>query len=671
MPGRRLSPLLRRALLLPPLLAAVLLLSDGNDGSGDAIGDVNGGGNDDGLPRHAALLTALYRHPPSLRVFRALSEISLLLLCAAGCLRVWEGAGMAGEVGELLFGPVLGDEVQGQGRGGGSSNGNGSGSGSDGAEDWSVEDYEEDADGADGRGGEVELVEAGGGFRDAGGFMDAEGDMDMDMDAEEDGLADAPPAARGGGWVGPSSTSASSAGGPRPPPSNFLAGMAVDLLSAVLVCLFLFTLSSAEGGRYIAGLGGVPTGSGSGSRSLLPLPSPSSLSAAASATARLAAPVFPLLLFLYAALRSALPFRGRRRALWTCLMRTPMAPYKDVTFRDGLIGDVLTSAVRPLQDLAFTAFYVLSGLQGWWTAQYSIDEAGGPVERSWTVRTVVLPACVVSPLWWRFLQNLRQCRDARRRWPYLGNAFKYLLAAEVALFGLFEPDARQNAAWIACFVGATLYQVWWDVFMDWELLVRDNGGGKGPGPAASWPRYRLRPSRLYRSRSMYYAILAANFLLRFCWTATLIPRRYLSKTGMVRDAYSSDFQTFVGPALASAEIVRRAIWSLLRVELEAIKRAREKQGQGPSGPVEVGAEEDGYGLNDRGLELEPMQIGSGPRAAGFGRWHALNPVLGPYFAVMRRDMAEMTDLQILCELCLWATAFTSLGIFAAAHRQVM
>ena len=384
------------------------------------------------------------------------------------------------------------------------------------------------------------------------------------------------------------------------------------------------------------------------------------------ATARLAAPVFPLLLFLYSTLRTVLPWR-RRRTFWMVVSRTPWAPYKDVTFRDGFIGDILTSTVRPLQDIAFTTFYILSGLQGWWTASYSIDEAAGPVERSWVVHTVILPACVVSPLWWRFLQNLRQSYDNKARWPYLGNALKYFLAAEVALFGLFEPDAKQNVLWISCFVCATLYQVWWDVFQDWALLEKSDDGSGG---------YRLRSTRLYSRKSMYYGIFVANFMLRFCWTMTLIPRRYLSQSGMLRDAYSSDFQTFIGPALASAEIIRRSLWGLIRVEWEAIKTSRE-QSKSTSDDDHHGERREDHRSDfdlDDGEKLEPMQIGS-----GFGRGRrrgglslpGLDLILEPYFGMARREMSSMTELQILGELCLYATAFTSLGIFAAAHRHVL
>jgi hypothetical protein len=66
---------------------------------------------------------------------------------------------------------------------------------------------------------------------------------------------------------------------------------------------------------------------------------------------------------------------------------------------------------------------------------------------------------MVSPLWWRFLQNLRQSYEAKQRWPYLGNALKYFVAAEVALFGVFDPSKKQTYLWLSSFVIATLYQV--------------------------------------------------------------------------------------------------------------------------------------------------------------------------------------------------------------------
>jgi EXS family len=73
------------------------------------------------------------------------------------------------------------------------------------------------------------------------------------------------------------------------------------------------------------------------------------------------------------------------------------------------------------------------------------------------------PYSLVSPLWWRYLQNLRQSLDAQQRWPYLGNAAKYFCAAQVAVVGIFFPSQRHTTWWLFAFAAATLYQIWWDV----------------------------------------------------------------------------------------------------------------------------------------------------------------------------------------------------------------
>ena len=392
---------------------------------------------------------------------------------------------------------------------------------------------------------------------------------------------------------------------------------------------------------------------------------PTTLRGATTVVANVAAPVFPLILFFGAAAASVWPWR-KRGGCWKILSLTVMAPYHEVTFRDGFVGDVLTSTVRPIQDIAFTAFYVLSGLQGWWSQSYSIDDAAVPVERSWLVHTVVLPACMISPLTYRFLQNLRQVYDNRQRWPYLGNATKYLLAAEVALFGVFDPSVKGHWVWIGCFVGATLYQVWWDVFMDWELLVWYNGEGEQRGQrwqCLRWWPFALRRTRLYESTSIYYSIFAINFLLRFCWTLNFIPMRYLEEGGTVVSTYGPDIPMIFGPMLASAEIIRRTLWGLLRVELEAIKTSPPPQSSKSAGDDdEEGRRRAVDDLMMSQEELKPMSIGQGDARTS----SALNTG-----ALIESDMSDLDDGQVMMELCLWATAFASLGIWAAARRQIM
>lgn len=318
---------------------------------------------------------------------------------------------------------------------------------------------------------------------------------------------------------------------------------------------------------------------------------------------------------------------------------------------DGFVGDVFTSTVRPLQDLAFTVFYIVSGLRGWWTQAYDLDNAQLPLETSWLLHTCVLPACMVSPLWWRFLQNLRQTYDNKQRWPYLGNAFKYFIAAQVSMMGLFDPSKKSSVLWILCFVFATLYQIFWDVFMDWELLEFSSN--------TTW-RPRLRSLRLYPSRKMYWTILVVNFVLRFGWTLTFLPRWYLNSAGILERSFHGHFARVIGPMLASAEIVRRTMWGFLRLELEALKTCRDdptldKQLQRCSSSPTAESNEDG-------IEMEDMSSTNEPR---------ILKALDQASIERKSDMSEKSDLQILLELCLYATAFAAFGMVAAAHRETM
>lgn len=431
--------------------------------------------------------------------------------------------------------------------------------------------------------------------------------------------------------------------------------------------------------------------------------------------ARIAAPLFPITLFIMSLGLLIIPWR-KRKTVWTIVSLTLGAPFYEVTFRDGFIGDILTSTVRPLQDLAYTIVFLFLGLQAFWDDRYNnttttavLDDVPS-IERSWILHTIILPACTLSPLWWRFLQNLRQCYDAKSRWPYLGNAFKYMLAAEVAIFGMFDPSLKKNWLWIICFGVATLYQVWWDVFMDWGLLEWNmdkvvstyyhgsstTSSGSRKGIFWWWP-YHLRSRRAYQSNWMYYTIFLINFCLRFVGMLTLLPPVYLSRsTGLIVNTwYDPDFQLFVGSLAASAEIFRRTIWALLRLEWEVIKTSsssspvsstalplisgKSMNGNGISEETENDPDSD---LNDLLLigdksEMKPMAISSSSESdSAVGGRRRLNIQFlrsrkGSITLESLSDMSNLNDIQILSELCAWATIFSGIAIIAAAHREVL
>jgi len=633
----------------------------------------------DGGSSFSAATTALERHLPSQRIFRSLLQLDLMLWCGAAALWAWGKIAKPEVVEELLFQPaILPDgRMTSSYRLVAANEYDGDGGGYHDDDDDDKEDEEE---------GVVVVDAVGGGDNQADDHEEEDADplnttvdtieLDGDQGKVDGGggeqndtlLKDLGQELSGtSGEFAPVSGAAGRAyddGKDQPdeeqdkcrvPSVRSVVSAAFDLLLLILVALFLFTVSAA----------GAFTSSAGSSWHMF---------------SRIAAPTFPLLLFAYLSFVAVVPWK-KRSEFWIVISMTTTAPWHPVMFRDGFVGDVLTSSVRPMQDIAFTGFYILSGLRGWWSQQYFVDviekqqqsagtsstfldhaDASVPqMEKSWLLHTVVLPMCMISPLWWRFLQNMRQCFDEKQRWPYLGNALKYFVAAQVATFGVFHPDQQNTAAFLASFAIATLYQIWWDIFMDWGFFERN-------GRTGGW---RLRRHRLYRSRSFYWVICFINVVLRFCWTLSFLPPRYLNAAGVLKEGFKSDF--FLGPAIASAEIVRRTLWGLLRFEWEAAKDTpfdeddllHPKRGSA----VSFSDQPTKGDMIQDGLELTPMKLGAGGSASTRPRSFALVPSSSPL--KFTSDMSSMNDTQILGELCLYSTAFALIGALLAAHRGTM
>eukprot|EP00536_Pseudo-nitzschia_multiseries_P013006 jgi/Psemu1/261103/estExt_Genewise1Plus.C_5290033 len=543
--------------------------------------------NDDGANpiayrrrHHLAAWTALRRHPPCSRIFRALLEFDLMLWGLAVSLWLWKNTVGEKMTGYLLFQPAGYDESKDRGV------------------------Y----------------------FTDLG--VD-HGTSQMDHGDDAIDINDTPM------FDDQFNNDASTFELIEPPSPMGITYAALDSLILILVTLFMFTLSSAEGGRYVDGMETLHT---------------------FRFVAIVAAPVFPLVLFFVFCVGLVVPFR-KRKSQWIILGYTIGAPLYHVTFRDGFIGDILTSSVRPLQDIAFTTFYLLSGLQGWWQQSYDLDAADLPLESNWFLHTTILPMCMMSPLWYRFCQNLRQTYEYKSRWPYLGNALKYFIAAEVGIFGVYSQSPGQSKIWLMGFVAATLYQIWWDVFMDWQLLrISDS--------------LRLRKTRIYSVSWLYWGVFGINIVLRFCWTLSFLPPHYLNRAGVLSDTFDGDLSAYLNPIIASAEIIRRTMWGWLRLEYEAIKVARKEPrlkgtwtdyDDNDEGPDKTDSDANNIEFKTMTLEdtlMESSMLDETIPSPSFSR--------GSWIP---KKMYEMTELQILGELCIYATVFTGLGLLAAAHRD--
>ena len=103
--------------------------------------------------------------------------------------------------------------------------------------------------------------------------------------------------------------------------------------------------------------------------------------------------------------------------------------YSQVDFFSVLVGDVFTSLVKPLQDLAYSVCYISSGE---FLLPYGAQGAchDGPY-----VHNIFAPVICALPLWCRFMQCLRVAHDSHKRFPALPNALKYSISLLVVLFG--------------------------------------------------------------------------------------------------------------------------------------------------------------------------------------------------------------------------------------------
>jgi len=280
---------------------------------------------------------ALRHHEPSARIFRSLLQVDLLLWCAAASVWIWRRIVPDDMIRDLLFQPPAADVLSLRGTGASSSMmmlsssyrslrgvdddasapATPAGDENDAYEDGSAADQGtegEKAEGIDprntsaGSAEDIDLLLVGDG--DDAPAPDAHYESDGELDE-----ADARGRRR--------RTKRSSV-----PSVASIAGAALDTLLVTLVALFLFALSAASAFNGSTRVGATVAADGSGTDD----------GNYWTALSRIAAPTFPLLLFLYLSVVAFVPWRRSRGDFWTVVAITPMAPWFPVTFRDGFIG---------------------------------------------------------------------------------------------------------------------------------------------------------------------------------------------------------------------------------------------------------------------------------------------------------------------------------------------
>eukprot|EP00440_Ansanella_granifera_P000404 gb/GFBE01000437.1/.p1 GENE.gb/GFBE01000437.1/~~gb/GFBE01000437.1/.p1 ORF type:complete len:425 (+),score=65.75 gb/GFBE01000437.1/:1-1275(+) len=284
------------------------------------------------------------------------------------------------------------------------------------------------------------------------------------------------------------------------------------------------------------------------------------------------------------------PFaRALRRCIW------PDAS-KEIPFVEVLLADGLCSMAKLFFDLALGSCMVASAH---WPLKIAADvpppvelhsNTSGLIEALPTMGMprnsqgqielgLALDECSRSPLpflaWFLpFVIRARQCFVTSRHAPdnlsrdlQKVNLMKYLSALPVVFFAMCHAGAMPGIAhsmldaedyeamWAMASVVNAVFSFLWDMVMDWGLLQ--------PIPGKSI-HFGLRPLLLYPVPvGMYYFAIVLNFVGRMLWSL-----RWSEQATVFLGSF------FLSSLQQAAEVLRRCMWNIIRVEWQCICKGK-------------------------------------------------------------------------------------------------
>jgi len=250
---------------------------------------------------------------------------------------------------------------------------------------------------------------------------------------------------------------------------------------------------------------------------------------------------WPVVLISLTLITMALPYKWlyhHARKWWAFSnFRLLFAGLYPVEWRDFFLGDMYTSET-----------YAMSQIEVFFCV-YRHNWDNPPQCNSNSSMLLGFFTCL--PAIWRFLQCVRRYKDSGNWFPHLANCAKYtgniLYYMTLSLYRLHvRTDSARTYRTIFIVFAAlnAIYCSLWDVFMDWSL---GNLYAKHRG---------LRTHLAYRRKWVYYAAIVFDVVLRHQWILYAIFTEDLQ--------HSSAVSFFVG----LAEVLRRGVWALFRVENE-------------------------------------------------------------------------------------------------------
>ncbi|KAG9199984.1 hypothetical protein G6514_007687 [Epicoccum nigrum] len=213
--------------------------------------------------------------------------------------------------------------------------------------------------------------------------------------------------------------------------------------------------------------------------------------------------------------------------------RLLLAGIYPVEWRDFYLGDMFCSLTYSMSNIAL--FFCLYA-RGW----------NEPSQcNSSHLRTMGFLSCL--PGIWRALQCIRRYWDTGNKFPHLLNCGKYFATIIYYMtLSIYRMDksSTNKAAFITFAVINATYTSFWDIYYDWSL----------GDPRARHPF--LRKELGYKKVWWYYTAMVIDPILRFAWVLYIVDPLQLQHSA------KTSF------CAALAEIFRRGMWSLFRVENE-------------------------------------------------------------------------------------------------------
>eukprot|EP00891_Asterochloris_glomerata_P005844 jgi/Astpho2/5844/e_gw1.00080.60.1_t len=221
-----------------------------------------------------------------------------------------------------------------------------------------------------------------------------------------------------------------------------------------------------------------------------------------------------------------------------------ITPFREVTWSDFLLADVLTSLAKPLSDAERAVCHLLTG-----PVMLPASTVCG--SSSWLIAfTLCLPYV------WRLCQCIRVYRDTGAR-PQLFNALKYSTAFPVIILSsmkyhvtLGQWNSAYKPLWLLSACLNSGYSYYWDIERDWEISFFSSSSMMGV-------RKPVLKEKLLYHKAFYTYLMLSNLVLRLSWTYKLSPH-------LRRNHFTVLMFTLL-------EVFRRFQWMFVRIEVELRK----------------------------------------------------------------------------------------------------